>query len=72
MRRLARMPALHFVLLGAALFALRASGTAVPARTLDAAEVARLRDGWRAAHGRAPDAAEEVALLDDEVLYREA
>lgn len=43
---------------------------------LDAARIAALKEGWVAAMGRAPDAAEMRALeqreIDDEILFREA
>jgi hypothetical protein len=83
--RLARAPALHFVLLGGVLFGLmRLFGPTAPraafepGRTIvfETADIARLRNEWTLQHGVAPAPAEERALIeaaiDDEVLYREA
>lgn len=85
LRRLLTAPALHFVVIGAALLAgddwLRA-GTVVapdaPARTIvvTGADRARLRADWTQQWGRPPTSEEERALVrqavDDEVLWREA
>ncbi len=82
MRRALRAPALHFLVAGGLLFAVRAWWS--PAETqgagarivLTAGDVERLRAGWTAQHGAPPDAATERALvddaLDDEILHREA
>lgn len=80
-RRLLREPLLHFVLLGAGLFALdhaRRGSTAGPraARiTLDASDRASLVEGWTSAHGHPPSRAESDDMIsrwiDDELLYRE-
>lgn len=70
-----RSPALRFLVLGGALWLARDVVMPPPAPTIvfDAADVARLRRAWTAAHGAAPD---EAALLeqaiDEEVLHREA
>jgi hypothetical protein len=80
--RLARVPALHFVLIGGTLFLL--AGRSQPGATvrerrtivLGAADVARLRSEWAQQHGAPPGPAEEAALvvtaIDEEVLHREA
>ncbi|MCW5891185.1 MAG: hypothetical protein KIT14_11625 [bacterium] len=75
MRRLVGSPALRFLVLGGALWLARDVVFPAPAPTIvfDAAEVARLRRAWTAAHGAVPD--EDAMLdqaIDDEVLYREA
>jgi len=80
-----RAPALHFVLLGGALFVLvRSLGSVAspggpdPARAivLTAADVDRVRNQWILEHGAPPAPAVEGTLIDaaidDEVLYREA
>ena len=76
--RVLRSPALHFLVLGACLFALTraGSGPARPPLELDAKRVAALRADWVATSGVAPDARETTALvdaaIDDELLLREA
>lgn len=75
----AREPLLHFLLLGAVLFAVDAllvSREEDPNRIVVGPEVdAEARQAFKAARGRDPDAAELQALrqvwLDNEVLYRE-
>lgn len=74
-----REPLLHFILLGAVLFAvdhLIAGGTDDPHTvTVDASVDQRAREAFKQEHGREPDTEELHALrrpwLDDEVLYRE-
>lgn len=83
MRDLAREPLLHFVVLGAALFALDRwvagqGDEAEPERAIviDADVRAELADRWLHAHGERPSEAELERLVerwvDEEVLYREA
>jgi hypothetical protein len=83
MRRALRVPLLHFLVLGAALVAVRARWEArdapqeQPARiVLSAADVSRLEDTWRIEHGASPGPAAEAALIqdavDEEILHREA
>ncbi|MGH7898696.1 MAG: peptidyl-prolyl cis-trans isomerase [Candidatus Binatia bacterium] len=85
-KRFARSPVLHFLVLGALLHAVsswRAVSAGVAARSeraktivVSAAEVENLRRGWVVRTGRLPSTAEERQLLDktidDELLYREA
>ncbi|MDE2368811.1 MAG: peptidyl-prolyl cis-trans isomerase [Burkholderiales bacterium] len=80
-RRLFGEPLLHFLLLGALLFAgYRIVHGAAPAPAgrieITAADLARLRLAWQSQWGRAPDAAELKDLVakevHDEILYREA
>ena len=82
LRSLLREPLLHFVLIGAALFALeRAVRREPPPRAQDprivvGADVrASLAETWSATHGQAPSPADLDTLvaqwIDDEVLYRE-
>ena len=74
-----REPLLHFVVLGAVLFAvdhvLVARRDDPRTIVIDAAVAKEIRDTFRDARGRDPDAAEFKALqqvwLDNEVLYRE-
>ena len=82
MSRALRAPALHFLVAGGLLFALRAwwlpasTERVRPRVVLTAPDVDRLRAEWTAQHGAPPDAGSERALLDDaldeEILYREA
>jgi len=85
-RRLLRAPALHFVAIGAVLFALEgrlarrpspASGPVVRRPiVVTTADVARLRADYTRRTGLEPTPADETALVasavDDELLYREA
>jgi hypothetical protein len=75
-----REPLLHFIMLGAVLFAVdhvRAGRAEDPHTiTVDASVDQRAREVFRQQHGRDPDADELQSLrrrewLDDEVLYRE-
>ena len=74
-----REPLLHFVLLGAALFAvdrvLSSSADDPHVIVVTAAVNQEARDLFKAARGREPNADEQAALrrtwLDNEVLYRE-
>jgi hypothetical protein len=84
MNRFARAPLLHFVLLGGALFALahgsnghgRPEAAARAILTIPAAAIESERRAFIARAGRAPTRAEMAglteALVDDEVLWREA
>ena len=77
LRRLCAAPALHFLVIGAALLgADRRLHDRTPAITITRADRARLREDFAEQWGRLPAPAEERALLrtaiDDEVLYREA
>jgi len=69
-----RMPLLHFLLLGGALFALQPRST--PALTLEAGQRDRLRQGFERREARPPTGPELAALIDraidEEVLVREA
>ncbi len=75
-----RSPLLHFLVLGAVLFAVdRARTPATPAAApivVGAARIAQLRDEYTRATGLAPTPADERALVthavDDELLYRDA
>lgn len=88
MRRLVRSPALHCLVLGGALYLLRA-GLAPPAvaprgpaagepraLTIAAAQIERSRQAWAKSRRSFPSAAEEARLIrklaDEEILYREA
>jgi hypothetical protein len=84
-RSLLRSPAVHFVLLGGACFALttwldsrgwRRSPALDTRIVIAAADVADLRRAWARDHGAPPDATTEQRLvqaaIDDEILYREA
>jgi hypothetical protein len=74
-----REPLLHFIVLGAMLFALDhlVAGRADDPHTItvDASVEQRAREVFKQEHGRDPDAGERHSLrrawLDDEVLYRE-
>ena len=76
--RLLRAPGLHFLLIGGLLFALVRAREEPPRPSivLTAADVARLRDEWKQAHGAEPPAAVEAGLVeravDEEILHREA
>ena len=86
LRRLLRAPAFHFALAGLALFvvdrwwAFQEEITARDPRNhpvvIDGSQVERVRNDFQRRHGVPPSAAEEKALLDqeidEEVLYREA
>jgi hypothetical protein len=82
MARVLRAPLLHFLVIGAALLALRAwwepedAGESRPRIAFGADEVERLRETWAAEHGSPPGPTTEAALvrsaIDEEVLYREA
>jgi hypothetical protein len=80
MTRLVRAPLLHFVVLGAALLAVRErldpAPPTRPALVIRSADVARLAQAWTEEHGAPPDAAAKQRLveaaIDEEVLYREA
>ncbi|MFN0066367.1 MAG: peptidyl-prolyl cis-trans isomerase [Limisphaerales bacterium] len=83
MNKFTREPLVHFLLLGALLFALHAwrearrPDTAFPARIeVTAATIGRLRAGYERQFGRSPDEAElrglVTAHIREEVLYREA
>src|SRR2546426_9001950 len=80
MARVLRAPLLHFLVIGAALLALRAwwepAAEPRPRIVIDAADVARLRETWTEEHDAPPSGAAEEALvrdaIDEEVLYREA
>ncbi|HLK09755.1 MAG TPA: peptidylprolyl isomerase [Candidatus Binatia bacterium] len=82
MRRVARAPLVHFLVLGALLLGARAWWEAGggegrrPRIVLTAADIARLRGEWAEEHGAPPDAAAEAVLVrravDEEVLWREA
>ncbi|HSW14744.1 MAG TPA: peptidylprolyl isomerase [Solimonas sp.] len=71
-----QQPLLHFLLLGALLFALQDHLRPREAIHLRAADVERLREEWRSDTGRAPTPAQLQASLDhwlaDEALLREA
>jgi hypothetical protein len=76
-----RTPAVHFLVAGGLLFALRASWWPAPPDerpriVLGADQVQQLRAEWTARHGAAPDPDAERALIDDaldeEILQREA
>lgn len=76
--RLAREPLIHFLLLGAAVFALMAGRPVDPAErriVVDQAVVSRLVDRWTMTYRRAPTPAEIDALIrdyvSDQVYYRE-
>jgi len=83
-RRLARSPSLHFLLLGAVLVAANAAwsrfaaGEARGSATIvvSSADVAQLRRSFTQQYGRPPKPDEESALvdrsIDEEVLYRRA
>ena len=82
-KKLLREPLLHFLALGAALFALHAwrapqksSGAETPRIEVNAAMIERLRAGHERQFGRAPDEDElrglVAAHIREEVLYREA
>jgi hypothetical protein len=79
--RLARAPALHFLLIGGALFALRPAHEARRDGSrgrivLTADDVERLRREWAEQYGVPPGPAAEAVLLEDaideEILHREA
>ncbi len=77
--RLLRARALHFLLLGAAVVAVERRAPDVvprPAVTIDAADVALLREQWIDAHGTAPGRDAERTLVataaEDEILHRDA
>ncbi|MBI4515815.1 MAG: peptidyl-prolyl cis-trans isomerase [Deltaproteobacteria bacterium] len=82
MRRILRAPALHFFLIGGALWA--ALGGSRPGDSprvrepivMTVADIARLRSVWAEQFGRVPDPQEEARLIDEavdeEVLYRQA
>jgi len=80
MTRLLRAPLLHFVVLGAALLAIRErvdpEPPPRPALVINSADIARLAEAWSEEHGAPPDAAARRRLvdaaIDEEVLYREA
>jgi hypothetical protein len=81
MTRLLKDPLVHFLLIGAALFAFSAwRGASIETGreriVIGAAQVAQLRDAAALVQGRAPTRAELEALVEptirDEVLYREA
>jgi hypothetical protein len=81
MRRLLRAPAVHFLVAGGLLFAVRGWWAPAPREersriVLAADQLQRLRGEWTARHGSAPDADAERALIDDavddEILQREA
>jgi peptidyl-prolyl cis-trans isomerase C len=74
-----REPVVHFVVLGAAVFAIHAMVRRPPPThplSADDAPIARLRSDWSTRSGTPPDAAEEQRLkeqwLEEEVLYRRA
>ncbi|HZP41704.1 MAG TPA: peptidylprolyl isomerase [Candidatus Binatia bacterium] len=76
-RSLLGAPLLHFLVLGAALLAVRDRwNPPAAARPRIVIDVARLRETWAAEHGAPPSGAAEAALvrdaIDEEVLYREA
>jgi hypothetical protein len=84
-RRLAQSPALHFLVLGGALYLLRGA-QAPPAAaprpagsrtvTISAAQIERLREAWRRSRRSSLSTAEEVRLIhrlaEEEMLFREA
>jgi hypothetical protein len=78
--RLLRQPLLHFLLLGAAIFALNAwlgrGGDQSRTITITAADVARMADVWERQWRRPPTDAELRGLVDqqihEEIFYREA
>src|SRR5262245_10144154 len=79
--RLARTPALHFLVAGGTLWALAGTRTTPtsaerPRIVLSAADVARLRGAWLAEHGAPPGPAAERRLVadavDEEILVRAA
>jgi len=80
MTRLLRAPLVHFVVLGAALLAVRKRVDPVPPTrpplVVRSADVARLAEAWTEEHGAPPDATARQRLVDaavdEEVLYREA
>lgn len=82
MSRVLHAPALHFVVAGGLLFALRswwqpeARDATRPRIVVTAADVDRLRAEWTAQHGAPPGAETERAVLadaaDEEILHREA
>jgi hypothetical protein len=82
MARALRAPLLHFLVIGAALLALRArwypedGREPVPRIAFGADDVERLRETWTAEHGSPPGPTAQAALvrsaIDEEVLYREA
>jgi len=74
-----RAPGVHFVAIGALLFAAHgwyASASSRPAIVLAATDVARLRAEWARQHGAPPGPRESQRLIadavDDEILHREA
>ncbi len=81
MRRALGVPIVHFLAIGALLFALeRVWARLVPAPratiVVTSEQLARLRRSWTDSRGRAPDSAEERQIIadavDDEILHREA
>jgi hypothetical protein len=83
LRRIARLPAVHFLLIGGLAFVATSreppgAGSGGDARTivLTAAEVERARADWTRQHGVPPGREEERRLVksavEEEVLYREA
>jgi len=78
--KLLRQPLLHFLLLGAAIFALNAwlgrGGDQSRTITIKAADVARMADVWERQWRRPPTAAELRGLVEqqihEEIFYREA
>ena len=84
LRHLLRSPALHFVLLGAAAYAVAAElPTSVPPGAakdlrirITANDISRLKTRYTADTGIRPDAVATAALIDreisEEILYREA
>ncbi len=82
MSRALGAPALHFLVAGGLLFAIRSwwqptvHDAARPRIAVTAADVDRLRSEWTAQHGAPPGSETERALVDDaldeEILHREA
>ena len=78
MTRWLREPVVHFVVLGAAVFAVYATVQPQPTHSLtaDDAPIEQLRNDWETRMGTSPSAAEEQRLrkewLEEEVLYRRA
>ncbi len=72
----AKRPALHFVLIGTALYLLGRQQSPPATLALSAARVAQLRADLTRQTGAPPSAEQEAALvaheLDQEILYREA
>ncbi len=77
-RRLLRSPLVHFIVLGASLYAINTAGREIPPAVLDvnAEDIAQLSEQWRRGTGRDPNDAELERLIhqfiDDALLLRVA